>query len=141
MAKKKNKTTIVLIIVALLITAGTIAILVYNRRKKNKTESITQAVVSGVSSTVTSGYVKESFPLKQGMYGENVRVLQAGLIIQGYSCGSTGSDGKFGKNTMSAVRAAFKNPSKTEVTQAEWKPYYTIYSVENNLPQTSSNHA
>lgn len=137
MAKGRKKTTIVLIVLAVVILLGTIGILVYNRRKKMNTESLSQSVISSVSSAVTSGYVKESFPLRKGMYGDNVRALQAGLIIQGYSVGSTGSDGKFGNNTLAAVRKAFNDPTKSEVTQAEWKPYYTLYSVENNLPTTS----
>lgn len=137
MAKQKKKTTIILIVLAVIILAGTIAILVINRRKKIKSESITQSVVSSVSSAVTSGYTKESFPLKKGMYGDNVRALQAGLILQGYSCGNTGSDGKFGANTLQAVRNAFNNQSKTQVTEAEWKPYYTVYKVNNNLPEVN----
>ena len=137
MAKAKKKTTIILIVLAVVILAGTIAFLVINRRKKNKTESIAQSIKSSVSGAVTSGYSPESFPLKKGMYGENVRTLQAGLIIQGYSVGPYGSDGKFGDKTLAAVREAFKNPNKTEVTESEWKPYYTIYKVNNNLPEVN----
>ena len=119
----------------MLITAGTIAILVYNKKKKNPKET----VASAVSSAVTSGYVPESFPLRKGMWGNNVRALQGALMWIGYSVGKWGTDGKFGDDTLKAVREAFKNPTKTEVTEAEWKPYYNVYTINNNLPTTTYN--
>ena len=42
--------------------------------------------------------------LQKGDRGEWVTVLQTKLINKGYSCGSTGADGIFGKNTESAVK-------------------------------------
>ena len=42
--------------------------------------------------------------LKKGDRGELVTVLQTKLINKGYSCGSTGADGIFGKNTEAAVK-------------------------------------
>lgn len=134
MKKQQKKMLLIAILISLTLIGLMVAIIVISKRKKNDK---TATVASAVSSVVTAGYTKESFPLKKGMYGDNVRALQGGLIIQGYSCGSTGSDGKFGANTLKAVRDAFNDQSKTQVTQAEWKPYYTIYSVENNLPKVS----
>lgn len=43
--------------------------------------------------------------LRMGMKGESVRSLQLLLIGNGYSCGSSGADGDFGKNTEAAVIA------------------------------------
>lgn len=42
--------------------------------------------------------------LKRGDSGKWVTLAQTELINQGYSCGSTGADGKFGKNTEAAVK-------------------------------------
>lgn len=44
------------------------------------------------------------FNLKRGSSGDNVSQLQTQLQNLGYNIGSTGSDGKFGKNTAAAVR-------------------------------------
>ena len=43
--------------------------------------------------------------LKRGSKGKWVTLLQTKLIQHGYSCGSTGADGDFGKNTEAAVKA------------------------------------
>lgn len=43
--------------------------------------------------------------LKRGSKGKWVTLLQTKLIQLGYSCGSTGADGDFGKNTEAAVKA------------------------------------
>lgn len=46
------------------------------------------------------------FPaLSQGSKGETVRALQILLTGRGFSCGSTGADGIFGKKTAAAVKA------------------------------------
>jgi cell shape-determining protein MreC len=134
---KSKKATITLIVFSVVLILGTVAFLVYRRRKKMKTETVTQSVVSAVAGSVTVGYIPDSFPLRKGMHGERVRVLQAGLILQGFSVGTTGSDGKFGNKTLAAVREAFKNPNKSEVSEVEWQPYYSIYRVNNNLPEIS----
>lgn len=42
--------------------------------------------------------------LRNGDRGEWVTLAQTKLINKGYSCGTTGADGKFGKNTESAVK-------------------------------------
>ena len=134
MAKAKKKTTIILIVLAVVILAGTIAMLVINRRKKLKNESIVDSVTGAVSSAVTVGYKPESFPLKKGMYGDKVKAMQYALKHMFYGIGTAGVDGKFGPDTLAAVRGYFNNPTKTEVSELEWKPFYTIYSVNNNLP-------
>lgn len=43
--------------------------------------------------------------VKKGDKGHEVKAMQMLLIGSGYSCGSTGADGDFGKNTDSAIRA------------------------------------
>ena len=42
--------------------------------------------------------------LKKGASGSNVKDLQKQLIALGYSCGSKGADGKFGDDTLKAVK-------------------------------------
>ena len=42
--------------------------------------------------------------LRRGDSGKWVTLAQTQLIQQGYDCGSTGADGKFGKNTEAAVK-------------------------------------
>ncbi|MBO5567399.1 MAG: peptidoglycan-binding protein, partial [Clostridia bacterium] len=42
--------------------------------------------------------------LKKGSIGDAVKTMQTMLIACGYSCGSTGADGDFGKNTEAAVK-------------------------------------
>ncbi len=46
--------------------------------------------------------------LKKGSTGSDVRTMQTMLIACGFSCGPEGTDGDFGKNTLSAV-IAFQN--------------------------------
>ena len=128
MVRKSRKTTVILIVIAAVIAVGTIALLIYNRRKKIKNESFTQSAKSAVSSAVTSGYVPESFPLKKGMYGEAIRAMQVGLISSGYSCGTYGSDGKFGSATLDAVRKKFNSPNKSEVSEWEWDNHFRVFS-------------
>lgn len=41
--------------------------------------------------------------LKMGMKGDDIRELQEKLIKLGYSCGDSGADGEFGKDTLAAV--------------------------------------
>ena len=43
--------------------------------------------------------------LKKGASGESVRELQKMLIACGYSCGSAGADGVFGRGTVTALKA------------------------------------
>ena len=43
--------------------------------------------------------------LKKGASGEKVKDLQKLLIAKGYSCGAKGADGKFGNDTLAAVKA------------------------------------
>ena len=54
--------------------------------------------------------IKVSKPtLKKGASGSNVKELQKLLIDKGYSCGSKGADGKFGNDTLAAVKAFQKD--------------------------------
>ena len=135
--KKRNIAIGFLVIASLL--AVVVAVLVIRRRKsldvQKKGESIPQSVKEVVSSVV-SGYVPETFPLKKGMKGENIKAMQDTLGYLGYksSLGVFVVDGYFGDITMDVVRQYFKNPNKTEVSEAEWKPLYNIYKINNNLP-------
>ena len=46
----------------------------------------------------------EDVALRRGSQGDEVKELQEGLILLSYSCGKSGADGDFGKNTEEAVR-------------------------------------
>ena len=46
----------------------------------------------------------EFVEIRKGDRGDRVKELQTKLINKGYSCGTTGADGIFGKNTESAVK-------------------------------------
>lgn len=56
---------------------------------------------SGAAST--SGFASSKYPCK-GWTGAEVKRLQQALIDKGYSCGTSGVDGSFGKDTEAAVR-------------------------------------
>ena len=56
---------------------------------------------AGTTWTV-SRILKKTSPL---MNGADVKALQSALIAKGYSCGGTGADGEYGKNTESAVKS------------------------------------
>ena len=47
--------------------------------------------------------------LKKGASGSKVKELQKLLIDRGYSCGTKGADGKFGNDTLAAVKAFQKD--------------------------------
>lgn len=51
--------------------------------------------------------------VKEGASGGITKLIQEYLIAHGYSCGSTGADGKFGSKTAAAVRAYQKDHSLT----------------------------
>ena len=53
--------------------------------------------------------------LKKGSSGKNVKELQTALIERGFSCGSKGADGKFGNDTLAAVKA-FQKANGLKVT-------------------------
>lgn len=48
-------------------------------------------------------YLNEKVKAQKGDKGEYVREIQNALIKKGFSCGATGADGSFGKNTLNAV--------------------------------------
>ena len=133
---KKKKVVTALIIISLLIAAVVVIFVV--RRRKNlpaqSKESISQSVANVVKSAVTT-YIPESFPLKKGMKGNNVKIMQDSLAYMGYKPTSDifVVDGYFGDITLEVVRQYFNDKNKNQVSEAEWKPFYTIYSVNNNL--------
>jgi len=60
------------------------------------------ALLGGSNSSVTPA---ADTNLKQGSTGEAVKTMQTMLIACGYSCGRTGADGDFGKNTLAGLKA------------------------------------
>ena len=75
--------------------------------------------------------------LRRGDKGEYVKQAQQELIAQGYSCGSTGVDGDFGRNTEAAVKAFQRDHGLTVdgiIGQKTWNAldgaepaiYYTV---------------
>ena len=135
---KKRKIIIGIGIIATLAAAVVTVLVIRRKNDKNapKNESIAQTVAGAVSSAVTSGYSPEKFPLKKGMQGNNVWIMQDTLRdIYGYDLSLI--DGKFGDKTLAAVRWKFNDPNKTEVTESEWNfHFYKLYAINNNLPTT-----
>ena len=90
---------------------GVITSLLTNKKWTNWGEL--KGVSYGTSQTTTpttTPTAESSLPtLRKGSKGEYVTLLQTKLIQKGYSCGSTGADGDFGKNTESAVKAFQKD--------------------------------
>jgi hypothetical protein len=129
MNKAKRKT--IVIVSFILLGLATVFLIIYQSLKKKNNQTTATSAVSGA---VTAGYTKESFPLRKGMYGDNVMAMQYAFIHMGISCGKYGSDGKFGADTLTAVRTYFKDNSKNTVTQEEWMPLYSIYKINTNLP-------
>ncbi len=62
--------------------------------------------------------------LKKGAKGEQVKTLQRLLIAMGYSCGTKGADGSFGKATDSAVRK-YQEDNNLEVDGSVGKATWT----------------
>lgn len=63
---------------------------------------VSGAVASGSISSGTTSVASKSYPCK-GWTGEQVKNLQRALVNKGYSVGSAGIDGDFGKDTHAAV--------------------------------------
>lgn len=129
---KKRKVVIGFISV-IAIVAVIVIVLVVRRRKIANNETVTQSVKSAVSAAVTSGYTAESFPLKKGMQGDKVRIMQDELKYRGFDLGTYGADGKFGDKTLAAVRANYFDAKKTEVSELEWTVLNSMYSQRQNL--------
>lgn len=66
---------------------------------------MTGATSAPASTTKKEGFTVKMQTVKKGSKGAHVRVLQALLIGNGYSVGSSGVDGSFGPATDKAVRA------------------------------------
>ena len=71
------------------------------------------------SSTTSSSWKAESFPLKEGMKGEKTKIVQSYLSKLGFDIGSAGADGKFGTKTKTALLKRRPN-DKGEVTEKEY---------------------
>jgi peptidoglycan hydrolase-like protein with peptidoglycan-binding domain len=71
------------------------------------------AILAGDGVSVTPVEPTTDINLKKGDKGEAVKTMQTMLIACGYSCGSTGADGGFGKNTDAALRAFQKDNGLT----------------------------
>lgn len=77
--------------------------------------------------------------LSRGSQGDEVKELQEGLILLGYSCGKSGADGDFGKDTEEAVRN-FQADRKLTVdgsagpeTLDVFRKLYAVATVQNWL--------
>lgn len=80
-------------------------------RKYSRSKSNIYYGYPNYSGTVSESVVGTDIPtstddgsLRQGMTGSAVETMQKMLIKLGYSCGSSGADGDFGKNTLAAVK-------------------------------------
>jgi peptidoglycan hydrolase-like protein with peptidoglycan-binding domain len=63
------------------------------------------ATASTTTSSTSTASTSSSYPtVKYGSSGTYVKKLQQTLIAKGYSCGSSGADGKFGIGTKTAVK-------------------------------------
>ena len=60
-----------------------------------------------------------------------MKALQSALIAKGYSCGGTGTDGEFGKNTESAVKSFQKAAGLTVDGKAGEKTVTALGGVWN----------
>lgn len=70
--------------------------------------------LKGVNYSDTPAPIPETKPtLRRGSKGKYVTLAQTQLINKGYSCGNTGADGDFGKNTEAAVKAFQKDHGLT----------------------------
>ena len=63
------------------------------------------AILAGDGASVTPAEPTTDTNLEKGDKGDAVKTMQTMLITCGYSCGSTGADGDFGKNTLAALEA------------------------------------
>ena len=68
-------------------------------------ETVRNDVAALLGGSESSATPATDFNLKQGSTGEAVKTMQTMLIACGYSCGSTGADGDFGKNTLTGLKA------------------------------------
>lgn len=82
--------------------------------------------------------------LQKGDTGENVRKMQSMLISCGYSCGSSGADGKFGDATLNALKSFQKN-NGLEVDgyygQKSKSALTALYNSKQSKQSTKSNAA
>ena len=110
----KKNTTKYLVIAGLTAFVGVVAYVVIRRRQKQKEESLINPLpisTGGGGYGGGSSYSDKGFPLKKGSGGSKVEALQEylndvgdyGLVV----------DGKFGKNTESAVKEELGNGIKT----------------------------
>ena len=83
--------------------------------------------------------IYEDVALRRGSQGDEVKELQEGLILLSYSCGKSGADGDFGKDTEEAVRR-FQADQKLMVdgsagpeTLGVFKKLYAVATVQSWL--------
>lgn len=105
------------------------------------------AALGGENVDVSVPAVEEN--LKKGSTGDAVKTMQTMLIACRYSCGSSGADGDFGKNTEAAVKAFQKDKGLTvdgvygEQTKAALEKAYANRSTTQpvtNAEQTIWNY-
>ena len=77
----------------------------YLKLPKKNTKPAETAKPAGTAKPAAPNAFGLTFPvLTKGSKGEKVRALQILLIGRGYSCGSAGADGDYGKGTDAALR-------------------------------------
>jgi hypothetical protein len=129
---KKKKVVTVLIVAAALV-AAVVVVLVIRRRKNNPKESIAESIAGAIG-----GYVAESFPLKKGMKGNNVKRMQNAINFMSNLEKSEGrdfislltADGLFGANTLKAVRWYYDSPSKNEVSEYDFNGLMNLSAMK-----------
>lgn len=93
------------------------------------------------AATTSAPTTAEKTCLGRGDSGSEVKTLQTNLITLGYSCGASGADGDFGKDTEAAVKSFQKANGLTvdglagEKTQAKIKE---LMAKKDDTPKTES---
>ncbi len=109
------------IVGGILVVGGTVLGVKKARKNKQKNEFYNQADVLNLKVT-PGGRTPPAFPIQYGHRGDNVKRLQVWLnkqigriaMIVGTRLPRLKEDGIFGKNTLKAVRAAFKSDKVTK---------------------------
>lgn len=77
--------------------------------------------------------------LQKGDSGEDVKKMQEMLIACGYSCGSTGVDGKFGNATLNALKTFQKNMNLNVDGYYGQKTKSALTTLYNSKKSTTNN--
>lgn len=106
---KKTKTNIIIIIVIAVLIILTVLFFLFKDKLIGKKMPVPESNVDDAGNKIT--WSNDAFPLKKGSYGTRVKQLQAGLNMKGENLVI---DGKFGKNTLAALKANYNIEQVTE---------------------------